>query len=95
MNYFKVKLSLIFNYVIFAILLNSVGVVILQLINDFNVNPESASILEAYKDLSIAIASFLLAAYIPKFGYKKSMIAGLLVVTAGSILKNFTRPIHG
>ena len=86
MNYFKVKLSLIFNYIIFAILLNSVGVVILQLINDFGVNPESASILEAYKDLSIAIASFLLAAYIPKFGYKRSMIAGLLVVTAGSIL---------
>lgn len=85
MNYFKVKLSLIFNYIIFAILLNSVGVVILQLINDFGVNPESASILEAYKDLSIAIASFLLAAYIPKFGYKRSMIAGLLVVTAGSI----------
>ena len=85
MNYFKVKLSLIFNYIIFAILLNSVGVVILQLINDFGVNPESASILEAYKDLSIAIASFLLAAYIPKFGYKRSMIAGLVVVTAGSI----------
>jgi fucose permease len=86
MNYFKVKLSLIFNYIIFAILLNSVGVVILQLINDFGVNPESASILEAHKDLSIAIASFLLAAYIPKFGYKRSMIAGLLVVTVGSIL---------
>lgn len=85
MSYFKVKLSLIFNYIIFAILLNSVGVVILQLINDFGVNPESASILEAYKDLSIAIASFLLAAYIPKFGYKRSMIAGLVVVTAGSI----------
>lgn len=85
MKYFKVKLSLIFNYIIFAILLNSVGVVILQLINDFGVNPESASILEAYKDLSIAIASFLLAAYIPKFGYKRSMIAGLVVVTAGSI----------
>jgi fucose permease len=85
MNHFKVKLSLIFNYLIFAILLNSVGVVILQLINDFGINPESASVLEAYKDLSIAIASFLLAAYIPKFGYKRSMIAGLLIVTAGSI----------
>jgi len=86
MQNWKIKLSLICNYIIFAILLNSVGVVILQVINDFGVNPESASVLEAYKDLSIAIASFLLASYIPKFGYKNSMIAGLAVVIVGSML---------
>lgn len=86
MKYWKLKLSLIINYIIFAILLNSVGVVILQVINDFGVNPESASVLEAWKDLSIAIASFLLASYIPRFGYKRSMITGLTVVIIGSIM---------
>lgn len=86
MKYWKLKLSLIINYIIFAILLNSVGVVILQVINDFGVNPESASVLEAWKDLSIAIASFLLASYIPKFGYKRAMITGLTVVIIGSIM---------
>ncbi|PWN05828.1 MFS transporter [Rhodohalobacter mucosus] len=86
MKYWKLKLSLIINYIIFAILLNSVGVVILQVINDFGVNPESASVLEAWKDLSIAIASFLLASYIPRFGYKRAMITGLSVVIIGSIM---------
>lgn len=86
MKNWKIKLSLICNYIIFAILLNSVGVVVLQVINDFGVNPESASVLEAYKDLSIAIASFLFASYIPKFGYKKSMITGLSIVIIGSIM---------
>lgn len=86
MKNWKIKLSLICNYIIFAILLNSVGVVILQVINDFGVNPESASVLEAYKDLSIAIASFLLASWIPRLGYKNAMITGLGVVIIGSIM---------
>ncbi len=86
MKNWRIKLSLICNYIIFAILLNSVGVVVLQVINDFGVNPESASVLEAYKDLSIAIASFLLASWIPRFGYKRAMITGLVVVIIGSIM---------
>lgn len=86
MKNWRIKLSLICNYIIFAILLNSVGVVVLQVINDFGVNPESASVLEAYKDLSIAIASFLLASWIPRFGYKKAMMTGLVVVIVGSIM---------
>ena len=86
MKNWRLKLSLIINYIIFAILLNSVGVVILQVINDFGVNPESASVLEAWKDLSIAVASFLLASYIPRFGYKRAMITGLSVVILGSIM---------
>lgn len=86
MKNWRIKLSLICNYIIFAILLNSVGVVVLQVINDFGVNPESASVLEAYKDLSIAIASFLLASWIPRFGYKRAMMTGLIVVIIGSIM---------
>jgi len=86
MNYWKVKLSLIFNYIIFAILLNSVGVVVLQVINDFGVTPESASVLEAYKDLSIAIASFLIASYIPRLGYKNAMLTALGIVIMASVL---------
>lgn len=85
MKHWKIKLSLFLNYFVFAILLNSVGIVILQVINEYSVNPGSASVLEGYKDLSIAIASFLIASYIPRFGYKKSMLAGLLFVTVGAI----------
>lgn len=89
MKHWKIKLSLFLNYFVFAILLNSVGTVILQVINEYQIDPGSASVLEGYKDLSIAIASFLIASYIPRFGYKKSMLAGLLFVTIGAIFMRF------
>ena len=84
-----VKLSLILNYFVFAILLNSVGAVILQVQRNFDVSKSSASILEGFKDLPIAIASFLLASFFPKFGYKKSMLTGLLLVSVTCFLMQF------
>lgn len=85
MKFWKVKVSLILNYFVFAILLNSVGIVILQVINEYNVTESTASQLEGFKDLSIAIFSFLVASFIPKFGYKRSMLAGLAFVTLGAV----------
>lgn len=70
-------------------MLNSVGIVILQVIIHYNVNEGAASVLEAFKDLSIAIFSFLLASYIPKFGYKRSMLTALIVVAAASLGMRF------
>ena len=60
-SYWKVKLSIFLNYFVFAILLNSVGTVILQVQRTYGVSETSASILEAFKDLSIAAVSFLVA----------------------------------
>jgi fucose permease len=77
---FKIKLSLFLNYFVFAILLNSVGTVILQLQANFDISKGSASTLEAFKDLSIAIASFLIASYVVRIGYKKSMLLALALV---------------
>ena len=72
-------------YFIFAILLNSVGTVILQSINSFEISKVQASTLEGFKDLPIAIVSFLVAAYIPRIGYKVALLVGLIAVTAASI----------
>lgn len=77
MTNFRIKLSLFLNYFVFAILLNSVGTVILQVQLNFDVSKGSASVLEAFKDLSIAIASFLIASYVNKIGYKKTMLIAL------------------
>jgi fucose permease len=55
----------------------------------YNVTEGAASVLEAFKDLSIAIFSFILASYIPKYGYKRSMLTALLVVTAASLGMRF------
>jgi fucose permease len=82
MSNLRTKISLFLNYFVFAILLNSVGTVILQVQNNFGVSKGSASILEAFKDLSIAIASFLIASYVVRIGYKKTMLIALALVSA-------------
>lgn len=86
MSNFRIKLSLFLNYFVFAILLNSVGTVILQVQNNFGVSKGAASILEAFKDLSIAIASFLFASYVVRIGYKKTMLIALALVSAMCLL---------
>jgi fucose permease len=80
MKHLPIKLSLFLNYFVFAILLNSVGTVILQVQRNFDISKADASILEAFKDLPIAITSFLVAAFLPKIGLKKSMLIGLAFV---------------
>ncbi|MFZ6691993.1 MFS transporter [Undibacterium sp. SXout20W] len=73
----RIGIALFLIYFVFAMLLNSVGTVILQVINSFQVSKPDASVLEAFKDLSIAAASFLGAAFLPRIGYKKSILIAL------------------
>ena len=73
-------------YFVFAILLNSVGTVILQSINSFGVSKPEASTLEGFKDLSIAIVSFLVASMIPRIGYKVALLFGLSVVCIATLI---------
>lgn len=80
MSNWKIKLSLFLNYFVFAILLNSVGTVILQVQSNYGVSESSASVLEAFKDLSIAFVSFLIASYITRIGYKNAMLIALGLV---------------
>ena len=89
MKSFGIKLSLYVNYFVFAILLNSVGIVILKSINRYQVGEVEASVLEAYKDLPIAIVSFLIASFLPRIGYKKAMLAALSLVSFACIYMIF------
>lgn len=77
MSHWPIKVSLFINYFVFAILLNSVGTVILQVQRSYQVSESAASILEAFKDLPIAITSFLIASFIARIGYKRSMLLAL------------------
>lgn len=77
--------ALALTYMIFGVLLNSVGIVILQSIASFGVSERGASILEAFKDLPIAIASFLVASMLPRLGYRNAVMLGLAAVALGCI----------
>ena len=82
MQTLKLKVSLFLNYFVFAILLNSVGTVILQVQGNFDISKGSASVLEAFKDFSIAGTSFIVASFVVRIGYKNAMLIALAVVTA-------------
>lgn len=84
-----IKLSLFFNYFVFAILLNCVGIVMLQMQLNFGVSKSSASVLEGFKDLPIAVAAFIFASFLPKIGLKKSMLFALALVTILSSIMPF------
>lgn len=82
MHNWRIKLSLFINYFVFAILLNSSGIAILQVQNNFGISKKAAAWIDPCKDLSIAIVSFLIASYIAKFGYKRAMLFALAIITA-------------
>lgn len=81
MRNLNIKAVLFLNYFLFAILLNSVGTVILQVQQNFGISKSEASILEGFKDLPIAICSFLLASFLPRIGLKRSMLIALALVS--------------
>ncbi|MCO7198697.1 MFS transporter [Pseudoalteromonas sp. OANN1] len=77
MNRARIILAMAVSYFLFAILLNSVGTVILQSIHSFGITKAQAATLEAFKDLPIAIVSFLVASVIPRVGFKIALTAVL------------------
>lgn len=59
------------------------------------VSPQDASILEPLKDLPLATASFLLASFVPKWGYKNTMLSSLCILIASSIIMALTGDFVG
>ncbi len=93
MQHWKIKLSLFLNYFVFAQLLNSVGTVILLVQKSFSIGESAASVLEPFKDMSIAIVSFLITSFITRIGYKKAMLIALLAVSIICFIMPFTNSL--
>lgn len=85
MSHKPIRVSLYLNYFVFAILLNSVGILIQRSINSYGVSEIRASSLEAFKDLSIAAVSFLVGSFLPRLGYKRGMLIALALVFVGCL----------
>lgn len=73
----RMKFALAMAYFVFAILLNSVGTVMMQVQEAFAVSKSAATQLEAFKDLTIAMTSFLVAPFLPRLGFKNAILGGL------------------
>ena len=86
--------ALALSLMIFAILLNSVGTVILQSIHSFGVGKPQASLLELFKDLPIVITSFVVASFLPLLGYRRAMLIALGIVAAACTLMPLLPGFH-
>ncbi len=89
MTHFRIRVSLYINYFVFAILLNSVGILILRSQERYGVGELQAGNLEGFKDLSIAAVSFLVGSFLPRLGYKRGMLLALALVFAGCLAMYF------
>ncbi len=76
-------------YVLLALLLNSVGIVIHKSLNLYSIDEVSASSLEAYKDLPIALVSLFAGSFLPRWGHKFCLQFSLWLVSAVCLLVYF------
>lgn len=73
------------SYALLGLLMNSVGTVILQSIAHYGVSKPQAATLEACKDLSVVVASFLFATALPRFGFRRAQIAVMIAIALGAV----------
>ncbi len=85
-NIFMLWVTLILTFMLPALLLNSMGVIILNLTTHMGVTKPAASLLEAFQGGAIIIGAFFLASFIPSFGYKKSLIIGVSLEIVACVL---------
>ncbi len=71
------------SFLIFSMLLNSMGVIILQLSNQ--ISYKGLGILESFKDIPMAIVSLLCVNWIAKTGNKNALIFALVFIMISSI----------
>ncbi|UWX62086.1 MFS transporter [Chryseobacterium oranimense] len=75
----KISLPLKLTFLIFSMVLNCMGIVILQL-SEANITYEKLGFLESFKDLPIAFISLFAVNFIGKTGTKKALISALVIV---------------
>ncbi len=88
-NPLRIVVVLALTYALLGIMMNSVGVVILQSIRHFDATKPMGSTLEACKDLSVVAASFLLATRVPVIGYRRAIVGTMAVMAVACLLVSF------
>ncbi|MGH1516725.1 MFS transporter [Chryseobacterium sp. JK1] len=84
----KISLPLKLTFLIFSMVLNCMGLIILQLA-DTNITYGELGFLESFKDLPIAFISLFAVSFINKTGAKKALIFALTIVGVCSCLLPF------
>ncbi|MCI3936290.1 MFS transporter [Chryseobacterium aahli] len=84
----NISLPLKLTFLVFSMVLNCMGIVILQL-SEQNITYDKLGFLESFKDIPIAIFSLFAVNFISRFGTKKSLIFALMLVGTCSLFLPF------
>lgn len=84
----KISLPLKLTFLIFSMVLNCMGIIILQL-SEAKITYEKLGFLESFKDLPIAFISLFAVNFISKIGTKKALILALTIVGICSCILPF------
>lgn len=79
----QIKLPLMFSFLIFSMLLNSMGVIILQLSE--KISYKGLGVLESFKDIPMAVISLFCVNWIAKTGNKNALIFSLIFILLSCI----------
>jgi len=90
----QLRLCMFLNFCAYAILLNSVGIAVLQTQRNFGVSVVEASTLAVYKGLGILGGALLAGSFLKRIGYKRAMLialgASVAVLVAVPLFISFT-----
>ncbi|MBD3905080.1 MFS transporter [Chryseobacterium sp. Ch-15] len=84
----NISLPLKLTFLVFSMVLNCMGIVILQL-SEQKITYDKLGFLESFKDLPIAVFSLFAVNFISRFGTKKSLVFALLLVGICSLFLPF------
>lgn len=80
MKTWRIRSSLYVNFLLFAILMSSDGILILQVQKHYGIAPGVAGALGGFRDMSVAAGALLLSGFVVRIGYKRSMLVALSMV---------------
>ena len=78
-EHYKIALALKLTFLIFSMVLNCMGIIILQL-SDENISYNKLGFLESFKDIPIAFIPLFAINFISRMGTEKSIILALFIV---------------
>lgn len=84
-----IVVSLFLIYFVFAALLNSVGILVERSQTVYHISKMGSSFLEPFKDITIAVVSFLVGSFLPRIGFKRGMLLSLGFVFIGCFIMYF------
>lgn len=72
-------LSLVVAFMVFAPLINSVGVIVLQSIRTLGISKQQAGVVQPFVDLPMALSSLVIGSVLPTLGLRRAMLGTLLL----------------